>query len=84
MTMTTGARYEITVDGQPRTNRDDKRRVAVLLSIRLTHYGPNGGVTDMTNRKRPRPCPRAGSGGGSPCRPSIRPGLTFRVTAQIA
>ena len=25
MTMTTGARYEITVDGPPRTNRDDLR-----------------------------------------------------------
>jgi hypothetical protein len=36
MTMTTGARYEITVDGQPRTNRDDK--VIAFVAAEYLNY----------------------------------------------
>jgi hypothetical protein len=38
--MITGAWYEITVDGQPRTNRDDKT-IAIKAAEYLKHNNPH-------------------------------------------
>jgi len=43
MTMKTGARYEITVDGQPRSNRDDKT-IAIKAAEYLKHNNPHAEV----------------------------------------
>jgi hypothetical protein len=44
MTMITGARYEIAVDGQPRTNRDDKL-IALKTAEYLKHKNPHSEIT---------------------------------------
>ena len=41
MTKTTGARYEISVDGQPRSNRDDKT-IAIKAAEYLKRLAPKG------------------------------------------
>ena len=41
--MITGARYEITVDGRPRTNRDDKT-IAIKAAEYLKHNNPHADV----------------------------------------
>ena len=45
MTMTTGARYEITVDGQPRTNRDDKLIALKDRRISEAQKNPHSEIT---------------------------------------
>ena len=42
--MITGARYEITVDGQPRSNRDDKT-IAIKAAEYLKYKYPHAEVT---------------------------------------
>jgi hypothetical protein len=42
--MTTGGRYQITVDGQPRSNRDSKA-IAVEAAEYLKHKNPHSAVT---------------------------------------
>jgi hypothetical protein len=44
MTMITGARYQITVDGQPRTNRDDKL-IAFKTAEYLKYKNPHSEIT---------------------------------------
>jgi hypothetical protein len=44
MTMITGARYQITVDGQPRTNRDDKL-IALKTAEYLKYKNPHSEIT---------------------------------------
>jgi hypothetical protein len=57
-------RMKITEADGGRFNEPCPRR-----SPRPPTHGPNGGVAHMTNRERPRPCPPAESGGGSPLPP---------------
>jgi hypothetical protein len=42
--MITGARYEIAVDGQPRTNRDEKL-IALKTAEYLQHKNPHSEIT---------------------------------------
>jgi hypothetical protein len=44
MTMAIGARYQITVDGQPRSNRDDKT-IAIKSAEYLKHKNPHAEIT---------------------------------------
>jgi hypothetical protein len=44
MTLITGARYQIAVDGQPRTNRDDKA-IAIKTAEYLKHKNPHAEIT---------------------------------------
>ena len=41
--MITGARYEITIDGQPRSNRDDET-IAIKSAEYLKHKNPHAEV----------------------------------------
>ena len=44
MTMATGARYQIAIDGQPRSNRDSKA-IAFEAAEYLKHKNPHAEVT---------------------------------------